>query len=231
MHKVFLKTAMLLGAILCLSVVHNGAIPAEASAKPSEEDTVLSGIRFTGGAFVSGLRNEHYVANAKKKITPGAQDRYTLSLGGLAHVPIPPRVCFSELRGALALSGGFAGDFSTRNGQLAVDGQVALGLSLLFDSGEHLFALTAGYIVRPVARLSGYEINDPFPDAGASPTKSVYRHGLFLGVTSNFEFPNLFGPKQEKVSQDDTVTVSEGTSEQEDSKQEDESQEKVGACD
>lgn len=208
MHKVFLKIAILLGAILCLSVVHNGAITAEEAANSSEEDTALSGIRFTVGVFASGLRNELYVPR-DDKVARGAQDHYPLSIGGLAHVPLWPRLSFSGLRGSPALSGGFAGDFSTRNGQLAVDGQVALGLSLLFDSGEHLFALTAGYIVRPVARLSGYEIDDPFPAAGVSPTKSVYRHGLFLGVTSNFEFPNLSGSKTEKVSQQGNGTQSE----------------------
>lgn len=197
MHKLLLKTAIVLGGIFCLGVFPHGTFAEETTEKPLEAGGALSGIRLTGGAFVSGLRNEHYVASAEKKITRGAQDRYTLSIGGLAHVPIPPRVPFSGLEGALALSGGIAGDFSTRNGQLAVDGQVALGLSLLFHSGKNLFAITAGYIVRPVTRLSGYEIGDPFPGAGISPTKSVYRHGLFLGVTSNFEFLNWFGPKKE----------------------------------
>ena len=231
MHKFLLKTAIVLGGIFCLGVFPHGTFAAEKTEKPLEAGGALSGIRLTGGVFVSDLRNAHYVASAEKKITPGAQDRYTLSIGGLAHVPIPPRVPFIGLEGALALSGGIAGDFSTPNGQLAVKGQVALGLSLLFDSGEHLFALTAGYIVKPVARLSGYKVGDPFPAAGASPTKSVYRHGLFLGVTSNFKFPNWFSPKQEKVVQDDTGTGSEGPSEQDDSKQGDKSQEKVGARD
>ena len=212
MRQVFLKTIMLLGAILCLSVVHNGAITAEEAAKPSEKDTALSGIRFTGGAFVSGLRNEYYVANAEKKITRGAQDQYTLSLGAMAHVPIPPRVRFSGLRGALALSGGIAGDFSTPNGQISAAGQVALGLSLLFDSGEHLFALTAGYIVRPVARLSGYKKGDPFPDPDSSLTRSVYRRGFFLAVTSSFDFQNPFGSNEKKESQQETGTQSGGKS-------------------
>ena len=212
MHKVLLKIAFLLVVIFCLKAIHGSPIAAEEDVKSLEEDTALSGIRFTGGAFVSGLRNEYYVANAEKKITRGAQDQYTLSLGALAHVPLWPRLRFSGLRGSPALSGGFAGDFSTRNGQLAVDGQVALGLSLLFDSGEHLFALTAGYIVRPVARLSGYKKGDPFPDAGASPTKSVYRHGLFLAVTSNFDFQNPFGSNEKKEPQQETDTKSGGKS-------------------
>ena len=212
MHKVFLKIAFLLVVIFCLKAIHGSPIAAEEDVKSLEEDTALSGIKFTVGVFASGLHNEYYVANAEKKITPGAQDRYTLSIGGLAHVPIPPRVRFSRLRGALALSGGIAGDFSTPNGQISAAGQVALGLSLLFDSGEHLFALTAGYIVRPVARLSGYKKGDPFPDPGSSLTRSVYRHGLFLGVTSNFDFQNPFGSNEKKEPQPETDTQPGGKS-------------------
>lgn len=208
MRQVLLKI-IVLGAIFCLSLSHRG-IFAEEETAPSE-DTALSGIRFIGGAFVSNVRDEFYFSK-EGKVTRGAPNHYPISLGFLAHVPIPPRVRFSGLKGSPALSGGFAGDFSTRNGQISAAGQVALGLSLLFGSDEHLFAITAGYTVRPVARLSGYKVGDPFPDPGSSLTRSVYRHGFFLAVTSSFDFQNPFGSNEKKEPQQETDTESGGKS-------------------
>ena len=210
MRQVLVKIIVLLGVIFCLSLFHRGTFAEEKTALPPE-DTALSGIKFIGGAFVSNVRDEFYFSK-EGKVTRGAPNHYPISLGFLAHVPISPRVSLSGLKGALALSGGFAGDFSTRNGQISAAGQVALGLSLLFDSDEHLFAITAGYTVRPVARLSGYKVGDPFPDPGSSLTRSVYRHGFFLAVTSSFDFQNPFESNEKEEPQQETDTESGGKS-------------------
>lgn len=212
MRQILLKIVVL-GAIFCLSLFHRGTFAEEKTAPPPTEDTALSGIKLTGGAFVSHVRDEFYFSK-EEKVTRGAPDYYPISLGALAHVPLWPRLRFSGLRGSPALSGGFAGDFSTRNGQISAAGQVALGLSLLFDSDGHLFAITAGYTVRPVTRLSGYKVGDPFPDPGSSPTRSVYRRGFFLAVTSNFPFQNPSGSNEEDRSQQDTGDQSGDKSEQ-----------------
>ena len=212
MRQILLKIVVL-GAIFCLSLFHRGTFAEEKTAPPPTEDTALSGIRFTGGAFVSHVRDEFYFSK-EGKVTRGDPDYYPISLGALAHVPLWPRLRFSGLRGSPALSGGFAGDFSTQNGQVSVDGQVALGLSLLFDSGKHLLAITAGYIVRPVTRLSGYKEGDPFPDPGPSPTRSVYRRGFFLAVTSSFDFQNPSGSNEKKEPQQETDTQSGDKSKQ-----------------
>ena len=210
MRQVFLKTTMLLGVIFCLSLFHRGTFAEEKTAPPPK-DTALSGIKFIGGAFVSNVRDEFYFSK-EGKVTRGAPNHYPISLGFLAHVPLWSGLRLCGLKGSPALSGGFAGDFSTRNGQISAAGQVALGLSLLFASDEHQFAITAGYTVRPVTRLNGYKVGDPFPDPGSSLTRSVYRRGFFLAVTSSFDFQNPFGSNEKKESQQKTDTQSGGKS-------------------
>lgn len=225
MRQVLLKIVVL-GAIFCLSLFHRGtfadeevAIPptkdtaADEEAATPPEDTALSGIKFIGGAFVSNVRDEFYFSK-EGKVTRGAPNHYPISLGFLAHVPLWSGLPFGRLKCSPALSGGFAGDFSTRNGQISAAGQVALGLSLLFDSDEHLFAITAGYTVRPVTRLSGYKVGDPFPDPGSSLTRSVYRRGFFLAVTSSFDFQNPFGSNEKKEPQQETGARSGGKPDQ-----------------
>ncbi len=155
----------------------------------------LSGVQFSVGSFMTTLHDDHYVSD-DNKIVLGAQDRLAMPLGALAHIPICG-MDFSRFNSALALSTGFALGTASTHGQLVVNGQAALGGSLLFSSptGEgDMFAVTFGGIVKPVKRLNGYWVGDPFPKDSTNLTRPVHRIGWFLALTANFKFlPKIFG--------------------------------------
>lgn len=164
--------------------------------------TGLSGIRFTAGPFMTDLRDDHYIS-IKDKIALGGQDRFAMPLGGLAHAIIFGQD-FSRLSWAFALSTGFALGTGAADGTFLVNGQAALGGSLLFSEpgGEgNTFAVTVGGIAKPVKRLNGYWVGDPFPKGPDQPTRSVYRGGWFIALTANFDFvPRIFGLKKTTAS-------------------------------
>ena len=156
----------------------------------------LSGVQFTVGSFMTPLHDDRYISDKNERVALGAQDRINMPLGALAHIPI----CgtdFSRFSSALALSTGFAIGTASTHGQLVVDGQAVLGGSLLFSGpmgGGDMFAVTFGGIVKPVRRLNGYWVGDPFPQDSAELTRPVYRISWFLGLTANFKFlPKIFG--------------------------------------
>ena len=158
----------------------------------------LSGIRFTAGPFMTDLRDDHYIS-LDNKIALGGQDRFSMPLGGLAHAIIFGQD-FSKFSWAFAASTGFALGTGAKDGTLLVNGQAALGISVLFSEpgGEgNTFAVTFGAIAKPVKRLNGYWVGDPFPKGPDQPTRSVYRGGWFLALTANFDFlPRIFGLKK-----------------------------------
>ena len=162
----------------------------------------LQGIKFTFGPFMSTLRDDHYISGKDQKITLGAQDRFAMPLGGLAHVIIFGWN-FPRSSAAVALSPGFALGTATAPGELVLNGQAASGVSFLFSGprGEgDILALTFGGIVKPVKRLNGYWVGDEFPK-GSEPTKSVYRIGWFVGLTTNFAFlPRILGLNKDSSS-------------------------------
>lgn len=160
--------------------------------------TGLSGISFTVGPFMTDLRDDHYITR-DNKIALGAQDRFAMPLGGLAHVVLCGKD-FSRFSSALAVSTGFALGTGAKDGTFLVNGQAALGISLLFSGAEgegDMFAVTIGGIAKPVKRLNGYWVGDEFPKGSDQPTRSVYRGGGFIALSANFAFlPRIFGLKQ-----------------------------------
>ena len=158
----------------------------------------LSGIRFTGGPFMTDLRDDHYIAR-DDKIALGGQDRFAMPLGGLAHAILGGKD-FNRFSSAVALSTGFALGTGAKDGAFLVNGQAVLGISLLFSGsgGEgDMFAVTIGGIAKPVKRLNGYWIGDAFPKGSDQPTRAVYRGGGFIALTANFAFlPEIFGLKK-----------------------------------
>lgn len=165
----------------------------------------LSGVQFSVGSFMTSLHDDHYISDKDKRIALAAQDRINMPLGGLAHIPICG-VDFNRFSSALALSTGFALGTATTHGQLVVNGQAVLGGSLLFSgpTGEgDMFAVTFGGIVKPVKRLNGYWVGDPFPQGSTELTRPVYRIGWFLGLTANFKFlPKIFGFGKDNASKE-----------------------------
>ena len=163
----------------------------------------LSGIKFTAGSFVSELTDDYYVKDQNGKVALGSQNRFSMPVGGLAHAVLCSK-SFGRFSGALAVSTGFALGTATKHGQLVLNGQAALGGSFLFagPSGEgDMFAVTVGGILKPVQRLNGYWVGDPFPSGTDQPTRAVYRVGVFVGLTANFNFlPRIFGLNQQTTS-------------------------------
>ena len=157
----------------------------------------LSGIRFTAGPFMTDLRDDHYIS-LDDKIALGGQDRFAMPFGGLAHAILFGKD-HSRFSWALAFSTGFALGTGAEDGAFLLNGQAALGGSLLFSrpGGEgDMFAVTFGGIAKPVKRLNGYWVGDPFPKGPDQPTRSVYRGGWFIALTANYNFvPRIFGLK------------------------------------
>lgn len=161
-------------------------------------ESIVSGwtIKFTEGAFVSGLRDKSYLlksdamvnANAemKRKIVPGGiEDKVTTSPGVLVHLS------HTRLKW-LGISPGLSGG-------VGIDGaknlQVSLGLSVLFNThDEQAFALTFGWLTGRVKDLDGYVGGDFFKGAGPLPTKLVTKISWFGAITFNFD--SLFGSGQ-----------------------------------
>ena len=170
------------------------SITREVTVNPKAE---LSGIRFTVGPFITDLHDDHYISR-DSKIALGSQDRVSMPLGGLAHV-ILCGVDSRKFSSALALSTGFALGTTTTDGAFVVNGQAALGASLLFSApgGEgNICTLTLGGIAKPVKRLDGYWVGDTLPAGSVPPVRSVYRVGMFFALTANFDFlPKIFGLK------------------------------------
>lgn len=162
----------------------------------------LSGIRFTAGSFMTSLRDDHYISR-DNKIALGGQDRFSMPIGGLAHAVICGKD-YSRFSGALAVSTGFALGTGVGNGTFAVNGQAALGVSLLFSGpgGEgDMFAVTFGGIAKPVKRLNGYWVGGPFPKEANTLTRTVYRGGGFLSLTTNLAFlPKILGLKEDSAT-------------------------------
>ena len=161
-------------------------------------ESIVSGwtIKFTEGAFVSGLRDKSYLlksdamvnANAemKRKIVPGGiEDKVTTSPGVLVHLS------HTRLKW-LGISPGLSGG-------VGIDGaknlQVSLGLSVLFNThDEQAFALTFGWLTGRVKDLDGYVGGNFFKGAGPLPTKLVTKISWFGAITFNFD--SLFGSGQ-----------------------------------
>lgn len=175
-------------------------------------ESIVSGwtVKFTEGAFVSGLRDKSYLmkeiemkeiemngstspdamgnANAeiKREIVPGGiEDQVTTSPGVLVHL------AHTRLKW-LGLSPGLSGG-------VGIDGaknlQVSLGLSVLFNThDEQAFALTFGWLTGRVKDLDGYVGGDFFKGAGPLPTKLVTKISWFGAITFNFD--SLFGSGQ-----------------------------------
>ena len=208
MYKVILKTFIVLSMLFNLSLFQNGAVASEETPIPTTEPNKLTGLRITSGGFASTLTDESYPVR-DKKIMMGAKDDYAISIGSLVHVPLPWQTRFHNINSAIGISGGFAFDAETpRNGKIVLDGQLALGISLLFNSGNSLFALTFGQHIRPVERLDGYNVGDLLKgnemnlNNTMAPIKSIYKRGWFLAITTNFGFINPFGAKEAKDSAD-----------------------------
>ena len=91
----------------------------------------LSGILFTGGPFMTDVRDDHYVPRGDK-IALGGQDRFAMPLGYLAHAVICGKD-FSRFSLGFAASTGFAVGTGTENGKLLLDAQAALGGSIILS--------------------------------------------------------------------------------------------------
>ena len=163
----------------------------------------LSGILFTGGSFATTLRDDHYVSRGDK-IALGGQPRFSVPLGGLVHAVICGKD-FSRFSSAFAVSIGFGVGTGTKDEGLVLKGQPALGGSLLFSGprGEgDRFAVTLGGIAKPVRRLNGYWVGDPYPNDPSQLTRTVYRGGWFIAITTNFNFilSRVLGSKKDASS-------------------------------
>ena len=163
----------------------------------------LSGILFTAGSFITDVRDDHYTS-IENKIALGAQDRFATPPGGLVHAVICGKD-FSRFSSAFAVSVGFGVGTGTKDGGLVLNGQPALGGSLLFSGprGEgNMFAVTLGGITKPVKRLNGYWVGDPYPKDPSQLTRTVYRGGWFIAITTNFDFvlSRILGSKKDTSS-------------------------------
>ena len=195
MKDILLKIIMLLGIVFCLGVLQGEVIAEDSTpTEPNGEstDTEKKGkfeIRIAEGFFIRTLHDEFYgvheVENEEKIKLHSVKDDFTVSSGALLHVFLPKsKINF------LALTAGFG-----LNGpDLSKNLQMALGGSFLFHTTqEEMFALTFGGILGKVRRLDGYSVGDKFTAEGEPPTKLVYKHGWFGGLTYTIKFSELPG--------------------------------------